>query len=141
ERIERYSLDKARLAIRSLMQIAPEVASVKQDDGQWQTLAIEKVVPGAVFRVKPGERIPLDGVVISGQSTVNQAPITGESMPITKKVGDLVFAGTLNEHGAFEVQVSKASGDTLLAKIGKAIEQAQADRAPTQRFVDQFSKY
>ncbi|ABQ56191.1 MULTISPECIES: heavy metal translocating P-type ATPase [Legionellaceae] len=141
ERIERYSLDKARLAIRSLMQIAPEVASVKQDDGQWQTLAIEKVVPGAIFRVKPGERIPLDGVVISGQSTVNQAPITGESMPITKKVGDLVFAGTLNEHGAFEVQVSKASGDTLLAKIGKAIEQAQADRAPTQRFVDQFSKY
>ncbi|HHP1047180.1 TPA: heavy metal translocating P-type ATPase [Legionella pneumophila] len=141
ERIERYSLDKARLAIRSLMQIAPEVASVKQDDGQWQTLAIEKVVPGAIFRVKPGERIPLDGVVISGQSTVNQAPITGESMPITKKVGDLVFAGTLNEHGAFEVQVSKVSGDTLLAKIGKAIEQAQADRAPTQRFVDQFSKY
>ncbi|HHS8258945.1 TPA: cation transporter, partial [Legionella anisa] len=82
ERIERYSLDKARLAIRSLMQIAPEDALIKQDNGQWLSLPIEKVQPGAVFKVKPGERIPLDGVVVSGQSTVNQAPITGESMPV-----------------------------------------------------------
>lgn len=141
ERIERYSLDKARLAIRSLMQIAPEVALVKRDNGQWQTLPVEQVLIGAVFKVKPGERIPLDGVLISGQSTVNQAPITGESMPVSKQVGDAVFAGTLNEHGAFEVKVSKVSGDTLLAKIGKAIEQAQSERAPTQRFVDQFAKY
>ncbi|HAU1297418.1 TPA: heavy metal translocating P-type ATPase [Legionella pneumophila] len=141
ERIERYSLDKARLAIRSLMQIAPEVARVKMDNGQWQTMPVEEVPLEAVFRVRPGERIPLDGVVISGQSTVNQAPITGESMPVVKQVGDEVFAGSLNEHGAFEVQVTKASGDTLLAKIGKAIEQAQAERAPTQRFVDQFAKY
>lgn len=141
ERIERYSLDKARLAIRSLMQIAPEVALVKMESGRWQTLPVENVQPGAVFKVKPGERIPLDGVLISGQSTVNQAPITGESMPVSKRVGDSVFAGTLNEHGAFEVKVSKVSGDTLLAKIGKAIEQAQSERAPTQRFVDQFAKY
>lgn len=141
ERIERYSLDKARLAIRSLMQIAPEDALVKQDNGRWLSLPIEKVQPGAVFKVKPGERIPLDGVVVSGQSTVNQAPITGESMPVTKQIDDAVFAGTLNEHGALEVKVTKASGDTLLAKIGKAIEQAQAERAPTQRFVDQFARY
>ncbi|HAT1795697.1 TPA: cadmium-translocating P-type ATPase [Legionella pneumophila] len=141
ERIERYSLDKARLAIRSLMQIAPEIARVKMDSGQWQTMPVEEVPLEAVFRVRPGERIPLDGVVISGQSTVNQAPITGESMPVVKQVGDEVFAGSLNEHGAFEVKVTKASGDTLLAKIGKAIEQAQAERAPTQRFVDQFAKY
>ncbi|HHX7304832.1 heavy metal translocating P-type ATPase [Fluoribacter dumoffii] len=141
ERIERYSLDKARLAIRSLMQIAPEVAQIKMDNGQWQTLPVEEVAVGAVFKVKPGERIPLDGVLISGQSTVNQAPITGESMPVSKYVGDGVFAGTLNEHGTFEVRVSKASGDTLLAKIGKAIEQAQSERAPTQRFVDEFAKY
>ncbi|HAT1844387.1 heavy metal translocating P-type ATPase [Legionella pneumophila] len=141
ERIERYSLDKARLAIRSLMQIAPEVARVKIDNGQWQNMPVEEVPLEAVFRVRPGERIPLDGVVISGQSTVNQAPITGESMPVVKQVGDEVFAGSLNEHGAFEVKVTKASGDTLLAKIGKAIEQAQAERAPTQRFVDQFAKY
>ncbi|HHF0572465.1 TPA: heavy metal translocating P-type ATPase, partial [Legionella anisa] len=141
ERIERYSLDKARLAIRSLMQIAPEDALIKQDNGQWLSLPIEKVQPGAVFKVKPGERIPLDGVVVSGQSTVNQAPITGESMPVSKQVNDDVFAGTLNEHGVLEVKVTKASGDTLLAKIGKAIEQAQAERAPTQRFVDQFARY
>ncbi|HAT1770898.1 TPA: cadmium-translocating P-type ATPase [Legionella pneumophila] len=141
ERIERYSLDKARLAIRSLMQIAPEIARVEMDSGQWQTMPVEEVPLEAVFRVRPGERIPLDGVVISGQSTVNQAPITGESMPVVKQVGDDVFAGSLNEHGAFEVKVTKASGDTLLAKIGKAIEQAQAERAPTQRFVDQFAKY
>ncbi|WP_106225057.1 heavy metal translocating P-type ATPase [Legionella pneumophila] len=141
ERIERYSLDKARLAIRSLMQIAPEVARVKMDNDQWQTMPVEEVLLEAVFRVRPGERIPLDGVVISGQSTVNQAPITGESMPVVKQVGDEVFAGSLNEHGALEVKVTKASGDTLLAKIGKAIEQAQAERAPTQRFVDQFAKY
>lgn len=141
ERIERYSLDKARLAIRSLMQIAPEIALIKQDNGQWLSISIEKVQPGAVFKVKPGERIALDGVVISGQSTVNQAPITGESMPVSKQIDDNVFAGTLNEHGVLEVKVTRASGDTLLAKIGKAIEQAQAERAPTQRFVDQFARF
>ncbi|KTC91298.1 heavy metal translocating P-type ATPase [Fluoribacter dumoffii] len=141
ERIERYSLDKARLAIRSLMQIAPEVARVKQDNGQWQMVHIEKIQPGAVFRVKPGERIAMDGVVVIGKSTVNQAPITGESMPVSKEIDDTVFAGTLNEYGVLDVKVTKASGDTLLAKIGKAIEQAQAERAPTQRFVDVFAQY
>ncbi|WP_392536695.1 heavy metal translocating P-type ATPase [Legionella sp. 227] len=141
ERIERYSLDKARLAIRSLMQIAPEVARIKTEKGQWQSMPVESVHVGAVFKVKPGERIPLDGILASGKSTVNQAPITGESMPVSKQVGDAVFAGTLNEHGTFDAKVSKASGDTLLAKIGKAIEQAQSERAPTQRFVDQFATY
>ena len=141
ERIERYSLDKARLAIRSLLQIAPDEATVKTAAGTWQKLPVEGIKPGTIIRVKPGERIPLDGIVISGQSSVNQAPITGESMPISKQVGDSVFAGTLNERGSLEVNVSKESGDTLLAKIGKAIEQAQAERAPTQRFVDQFAKY
>ena len=141
ERIERYSLDKARLAIRSLMQIAPEVARIKMADGTWQTIPIEQVQLDALFRVKPGERIPLDGIVVLGKSTVNQAPITGESMPVSKEVDDTVFAGTLNEYGVLEVKVTKASGDTLLAKIGKAIEQAQAERAPTQRFVDNFARY
>ncbi|KTD11560.1 zinc, cobalt and lead efflux system [Legionella gratiana] len=141
ERIERYSLDKARLAIRSLMQIAPEVARIKQENGQWQITPIEQVNLDAVFKVKPGERIPLDGVVVLGKSTVNQAPITGESMPVTKEIDDMVFAGTLNEYGVLEVKVTKVSGDTLLAKIGKAIEQAQAERAPTQRFVDVFAQY
>ncbi|HAT9776986.1 TPA: heavy metal translocating P-type ATPase [Legionella pneumophila subsp. pneumophila] len=141
ERIERYSLDKARLAIRSLMQIAPDEATVKTTEGKWQKLAVENIKSGAIILVKPGERIALDGVIVSGQSSVNQAPITGESMPVSKQTGDSVFAGTLNERGSFEVKVTKESGDTLLAKIGKAIEQAQAERAPTQRFVDEFAKY
>jgi len=141
ERIERYSLDRARLAIRSLMQLAPEEANVKTEDGRWQKFLVKDVTLGATIRVKPGERIPLDGIVISGQSFVNQAPITGESMPVTKQKDDAVFAGTLNERGSFEVKVTKVASDTLLAKIGKAIEQAQAERAPTQRFIDQFAKY
>ena len=141
ERIERYSLDKARLAIRSLMQIAPDAARIKQDNGSWQTVPVEQVHLGAVFKVKPGERIPLDGVVVLGKSTVNQAPITGESMPVSKEIDDTVFAGTLNEYGTLEIKVMKAAGETLLAKIAKTIEQAQTERAPTQRFVDTFAQY
>lgn len=141
ERIERYSLDKARLAIRSLMQLAPDEATVKTADGTWQKLLVDNIKLGTIILVKPGERIPLDGIIVSGQSTVNQAPITGESMPVSKQTDDSVFAGTLNERGSFEFRVNKAASDTLLAKIGKAIEQAQAERAPTQRFVDQFAKY
>ncbi|AHE68521.1 heavy metal translocating P-type ATPase [Legionella oakridgensis] len=141
ERIEVYSLDKAREAIRKLMEIAPEVATVKGADGSWQSLPVSQVALGDVIWVKPGERIPLDGEIILGKSSVNQAPITGESMPVDKNVGESVYAGTLNEHGSFQFKVSVASGDTVLAKIGKTIAQAQAERAPTQRFVDQFSKY
>lgn len=141
ERIERYSLDRARLAIRSLLQLAPDEANVKTQDGTWQKLLVNDVALGAIIRVKPGERIPLDGVIVSGQSSVNQAPITGESMPVSKQKDDLVYAGTLNERGSFEVKVTKVVSDTLLAKIGKAIERAQAERAPTQRLIDQFAKY
>ncbi|RMW99907.1 heavy metal translocating P-type ATPase [Legionella jordanis] len=141
ERIEVYSLDKAREAIRKLMEIAPDVATVKGADGSWQCLPVSQVALGDVIWVKPGERIPLDGEIILGKSSVNQAPITGESMPVDKNVGDSVYAGTLNEHGSFQFKVSVAAGDTVLAKIGKTIAQAQAERAPTQRFVDQFSKY
>lgn len=141
ERIEVYSLDKAREAIRKLMEIAPDVATVKAADGSWQSIPVSQVALGEVIWVKPGERIPLDGEIILGKSSVNQAPITGESMPIHKEVGDTVYAGTLNEHGSFQFRVTVVAGDTVLAKIGKTIAQAQAERAPTQRFVDQFAKY
>ncbi|HAT7052200.1 TPA: heavy metal translocating P-type ATPase [Legionella pneumophila] len=141
ERIEVYSLDKAREAIRKLMEIAPDVATVKAADGSWQNISVNQVVLGDVIWVKPGERIPLDGEIIIGKSSINQAPITGESMPLDKGVGDKVYAGTLNEHGSFQFKVNVAAGDTVLAKIGKTIAQAQAERAPTQRFVDQFAKY
>lgn len=141
ERIEVYSLDKAREAIRKLMEIAPDVATVKAADGSWQNISVNQVALGDVIWVKPGERIPLDGEIIIGKSSINQAPITGESMPVDKGVGDKVYAGTLNEHGSFQFKVNVAADDTVLAKIGKTIAQAQAERAPTQRFVDQFAKY
>ncbi|KTC66338.1 Lead, cadmium, zinc and mercury transporting ATPase (plasmid) [Legionella adelaidensis] len=141
ERIEVYSLDKAREAIRKLMEIAPDVATVKAADGSWQSMPVSQVALDAVIWVKPGERIPLDGEIILGKSSINQAPITGESMPVDKEVGDKVYAGTLNEHGSFQFRVEVAAGDTVLAKIGKTIAQAQSERAPMQRFVDEFAKY
>jgi Cd2+/Zn2+-exporting ATPase len=96
---------------------------------------------GQVVQVRPGERLPLDGVVTSGASFVNQAPITGESVPVEKKSGDGVFAGSINERGVFEFRVSVGSGDTTLARIIRAVQQAQGQRAPTQRFIDNFSRY
>lgn len=141
ERIEVYSLDKAREAIRKLMEIAPDVATVKAADGSWQSIPVSQVALGNIIWVKPGERIPLDGEIIVGKSSINQAPITGESMPVDKGVGDKVYAGTLNEHGSIQFKVNVAAGDTVLAKIGKTIAQAQAERAPIQRFVDQFAHY
>lgn len=141
ERIERYSMDKARLAIQKLLEVAPNEATVQIGEDDWQRVSVSQVAIGAIVWVKPGERIPLDGELVNGESSVNQAPITGESMPITKQPGDLVYAGSLNERGSFKFRVTKASGDTLLARIGKTVEQAQAQRAPTQRFVDQFAKY
>lgn len=141
ERIEVYSLDKAREAIRKLMEIAPEVATVKLANGGWQSIPVSQVSLGDVVWVKPGERIPLDGEIIIGKSSIDQAPITGESMPVDKTVGDKVYAGTLNEHGSFQFKIDVPVNDTVLAKIAKTIAEAQADRAPTQRFVDQFAKY
>lgn len=140
ELIEVYSLDKARRAVRSLMEIAPDTASVQSEEG-WLVKPVSEIAVNSIVRVRPGERIPLDGVIMKGQSSVNQAPITGESMPVSKKIGDTVFAGTLNEHGSFELKVSANPGDTLLAKIVRIVQKAQSERAPTQRFVDQFAKY
>lgn len=141
EMIEAYSLDRARNAIKNLMEMSPESASVKQPDGSWKTMAVNDVGMGALVRVKPGERIPLDGKIISGQSSVNQAPITGESMPVEKKAGDAVFAGTINERGAFEFTVTANKGNTTLARIIRSVQAAQSERAPTQRFVDEFARY
>lgn len=140
ELIEVYSLDKARRAVRSLMEIAPDMATV-QSEGSWQTKPVAEINVNSIIWVRPGERIPLDGVITKGQSTVNQAPITGESMPVSKKTGDAIFAGTLNERGSFEFKVTANPGDTLLAKIVRIVQKAQSERAPTQRFVDQFAKY
>ncbi|HDS1737281.1 heavy metal translocating P-type ATPase [Pseudomonas sp. BP8] len=140
ELIEARSLDRARNAIGSLMQLSPDMATVQQADGQWRELEVRDVGIGAVVRVRPGERIGLDGEVLSGQSSVDQAPITGESLPVEKALGDKLFAGTINQEGALEYRVSALAGQSTLARIIKAVEEAQGARAPTQRFVDRFSR-
>ncbi|ALN17430.1 heavy metal translocating P-type ATPase [Ectopseudomonas mendocina] len=140
ELIEARSLDRARNAIRGLMDLAPPRATVRQADGSWQEIDVQVIGLGAVVRARPGERISLDGEVVSGNSTVNQAPITGESLPVEKRAGDPVFAGTINEAGSLEFRVTAAARDTTLARIIHAVEEAQGSRAPTQRFVDQFSR-
>ncbi|HEY1028850.1 MAG TPA: heavy metal translocating P-type ATPase [Pseudomonas sp.] len=140
ELIEARSLDRARNAIRGLMDLAPPRATVQQADGSWQDIDVQAIGLGALVRVRPGERISLDGEVVAGSSTVNQAPITGESLPVEKRTGDPVFAGTINEAGSLEFRVTAAARDTTLARIIHAVEEAQGSRAPTQRFVDQFSR-
>ncbi|WP_133751110.1 heavy metal translocating P-type ATPase [Pseudomonas sp. LP_7_YM] len=139
ELIEAKSLDRARNAIGGLMQLTPETATVQQD-GQWLEVEVNDIALGSVVRVKPGERIGLDGEVVSGQSSIDQAPITGESLPVEKTVGDKVFAGTINQSGSLEYKVTAAANNSTLARIINAVEAAQGARAPTQRFVDSFSK-
>jgi len=140
ELIEARSLDRARNAIQGLMQLTPEQASVQQPDGGWQLTRLEVIAPGALVRVKPGERIALDGEIVAGRSSVDQAPITGESLPVDKTVGDAVFAGTVNQAGSFDYRVTAAASNTTLARIIHAVEAAQGSKAPTQRFVDQFAR-
>lgn len=138
ELIEAMSLERARNAIRSLVALAPETASMRRNDA-WVTVPTGEVPLDAVILVKPGERIALDGRVASGSSSVNQAPITGESIPVSKAAGDPVFAGTINERGTLEITVTAAKGEGTLDRIARSIQQAQADKAPAQRFVDQFA--
>jgi len=139
EMIEARSLDRARNAIQGLMALTPDRVNVRLDDGSWGEQDATTVAIGALARVAPGERIALDGEVTSGQSSVNQAPITGESMPVPKTVGDKVFAGTINETGSFEYRVTAGHSNSTLSRIIRAVEDAQGSRAPTQRFVNRFS--
>ncbi len=140
EVIEAGSLDRARNAIRGLMELAPETATIQGPDGGWLEMPAAGVKVGAIVRARPGERIALDGRVTKGSSTVNQAPITGESLPIEKAEGDDVFAGTINQSGSIEYRVSASAGNSTLSRIIQAVETAQGSRAPTQRFVDRFSR-
>lgn len=140
EMIEGLSLDRARNAIRGLMAMTPETAKVLKADGSWQVVEAKVISIGALVRVAPGERIPLDGELTQGQSSVNQAPITGESIPVAKTIGDKVFAGTINETGSFDYRVTALQTDSTLSRIIHAVEEAQGSRAPTQRFVDNFAK-
>lgn len=140
EALERHSMDKARQSIRSLMEIAPNEAIVRRH-GQEMSIHVDDIVVGDLMIVKPGQKIAMDGIVVSGSSAVNQAAITGESIPVAKTIGDEVFAGTLNEEGYLEVRVTKLVEDTTLSKIIHLVEEAQGERAPAEAFVDKFAKY
>jgi Cd2+/Zn2+-exporting ATPase len=137
--LESYTMDRARNAIRGLMDLSPRRAIRIQGDREEQVL-VEDLRVGDHIVVRPGERIPMDGVVLTGESAVNQAPITGESMPADKTPGEVVFAGTVNGHGALTVRVSRLASDTTIARVIKMVEEAQAQKAPTQRFVDRFAR-
>ena len=139
ELIEAMAVDRARNAIKGLMALAPEAAEVRDAAGRWTTLPLGDVQPGATVRVRPGGRIPLDGRVSAGTSAVNQAPVTGESLPVDKAVGDSVFGGTISQTGELELLVTAAASDSTLARIIHAVEQAQGTRAPTQSLVDRFA--
>jgi Cd2+/Zn2+-exporting ATPase len=140
ELIEKYSLTRARNAVRALMAVTPESAWVKQQDGSFDQRDAGEVTPGSIVRVKPGERLALDGVVVSGASAVNQAPITGESIPVEKSAGDHVFAGSINGNGLLEFRTSGGKDETTIARIVRTVQEAQGQRAPTQRFVDVFAR-
>lgn len=138
--LQTYTMDKTRQSIRALMQLAPPEALVRRA-GQELRMPVEDIVLGDIIIVKPGERIAMDGIVKSGVSAVNQATITGESVPVEKAVGDSVYAGTVNEHGMLAIEVTKVAADSTLAKIMHLVEEAQAQKAPSQQFVDVFAKY
>ena len=136
--LETYSMDRARNAIKALMDLSPAEANVRRN-GRESVVPVSDVSVGDIVIVRPGQKLPLDGVVEAGTSSVNQAPITGESVPVDKAPGVEVFAGSINEHGVLEIRVTKLVEDTTLARIIHAVEEAQATRAPSQGFVDRFS--
>jgi len=140
EWLEGWANRRAQRATAALLELAPKVAFVKRDNG-FVELPVDQVSVGDTVATRSGMSIPLDGVVLAGESAVNQAPITGESVPVDKKPGDEVFAGTINGEGSLEIKVTKATGDTTLARIIRLVADAQEQKAPTQRFVDIFARY
>lgn len=140
ELLESWSVGRARRAIQSLLKLAPETAHLKQADGHAREVPVADVKVADHIRVRSGERVPLDGKIVSGSSAINQAPITGESIPVEKAAGDTVFAGTINGEGSLEIEVTKTANDSTLARIIELVEQAEQQKAPTQRFVDRFAR-
>jgi Cd2+/Zn2+-exporting ATPase len=138
--LESWSVGRARRAVAALMTLAPPTARRRRTDGGEQEIPPSEVSVGDVFVVKPGERIPLDGRVVAGSSGVNQAPITGESLPVAKTTGDAVFAGSINGDGALDIECTRPAGDTTLAHIVRMVGEAQSRRAPSEQWVERFAR-
>ena len=146
ELLERASMDQARDSLQELMDLSPNEATVKREGGEEgeggeKTVPVEEVSVGDIVVVRPGEKIPMDGDVIDGKSAVNQAPITGESVPVDKTAGDEVYAGTINEEGYLEIQVTSAAADNTLSRIVEMVEDAQSNKTEREQFVERFSAW
>ncbi|OOF63984.1 cation-translocating P-type ATPase [Rodentibacter sp. Ppn85] len=139
EWIEAKSLDRARNAVQSLLALTPTTAIVQQADDSWSEMGADQITINSKIRVRPGEKIALDGIIEEGSSELNQSPVTGESLPVEKTVGDTVFAGSINESGSFIYRVTALANDSTLARIIHAVEEAQTTKAPTQRWIDKFA--
>ncbi len=140
ELLEEYAIKKARRSVHTLMELAPEYAEVKRDE-EITRVPVRSVKVDEIVVIRPGDKIPLDGLVVIGDSSVNQASITGESMPIFKTIKDEVYAGSINNEGYLEVKVNKLSNESVLSKIVEFVTLAQLKKSPTERFIDKFSKY
>src|SRR3954469_22819359 len=138
--LEARAMERARGAIRALMDLTPAEASMRDPSGGLRRVSVDDIHVGDLVVVRPGEKIPLDGRVAAGESHVNQAPVTGESLPMEKREGDDVFAGTINGRGSLDVEVTRLRGDSTLAHIIDLVERAQAQRAPSQTFVERFAR-
>lgn len=136
--LQTKSIERTRDSISNLMDLAPPEAWVKVGTSI-EKKPVEEIILGQIIVIKPGEKVPLDGEILVGESSINQAPITGESIPVDKEIGDVVYAGTINEHGTLEVKVTKLVEDTTIAKIIHLVEEAQEKKAPTEAFVDKFA--
>jgi Cd2+/Zn2+-exporting ATPase len=140
ETLEGWAVDRTRGSIQQLMNLSPDEALVRHEDHE-ETMPVDQVQVGEIVVVKPGARVPLDGVVVKGHSSVDESPITGESLPRAKQENDLVYAGTINQRGSLEVRVASLARDSTLARLINMVEEAQGQKAPTQRWVDSFARY
>jgi Cd2+/Zn2+-exporting ATPase len=140
ELLERYSVNRARNSLEELMELSPDTAVVRRD-GDEQEIAVEDIDIGETVLVEPGEKIPMDGEVTEGESAVNQAPITGESVPVDKQPGEEVYAGTINEQGYLEIEVTSDASDNTLSRVIEMVENAQSNKTDREQFVERFSGY
>jgi Cd2+/Zn2+-exporting ATPase len=140
ELLEQRAAERSERSLRAALEIAPSEATVQTPDGVWRTVPVAQIRVGQRVRIKPGERVPIDGVVVAGASAVDQSPITGESVPVEKSVGDRVYAGSLNLHGSLEVEARTTAEGTLTAHIARVVAQAQARRAQVDRLMDRFAQ-